>query len=331
MRPAQAPVVATKTCGGSNAGVVELNYVGTEENNHWSISDNQFESSYWNDILLVGASDEADHFINRNKFGVPSYVVQSAADMQQYHIYGDNLIGTSIVDNWFFNGGVAVMVNCVSYKVQDNHARNLSQGVWDSGGGGGVFQISGNQIQGNNSVNSTTGSLAVNHWGIRVDGENGYAGPGNDVIKFGINYQVWAGATNNYVIFPESGGQTGSVNDGGTGTRVVQLDVKAQPLTLLNGWATAGFATPSYTRLGNNVLLKGMIYGGSIAAGTVIATLPAGYFPGQGIQFFVNYTDNGAAFSPGSLQLDISGNVMIGSVSAGTVHISLDGMSFSLI
>ena len=214
-------------CGSANNPVISLNYIAgsAAENNHWSVSDCQLEASYWIDIQMVGVSDEADHFINRCKFGVPSYVIQSAPDTAQYHIYGLNLVGTSIVDNWFFSGGMAYMSNCNSYKIQANHGRFLSQGVWDDGGGGSSYLISGNHIYGNNSSNTTTGSLSTNHWGIRVGGYNGAVGPGNDVALFSVNYLVWTSAINNFVLLPQSGSVAASVAggeivDGGTTTRI---------------------------------------------------------------------------------------------------------------
>lgn len=322
--------------GHSNAPVIYLPYISSQENNHWDIIGNHFESSYWIDLFCSGASNECDHFITKNKFGVPSYTIASATDTGQYHIYCLNTVGPSIVDNWFFDGGVAYMSNCVAYKIQGNHARFVSQGIWDDGGGGSTFLIQDNHIYGNGSSNSTTGSLSTGHWGIRVGGQNATVGPGNDVFAFNVDYQMWTGATNILLNQPVVGGANpatvaaGTLNDGGTGTRIQQLDQLSVALPLANSWVSAGFATPSYSRIGNWVAIKGLVGSGTITTGTVIGTLPAGFRPPDSNRFFIVATDNGTTNAPGFLNINTSGQILIGAVPVGTTHISLE-IGFTII
>lgn len=322
-----------QTSGDTNKACIHLPYISVEENNHWTITGCQFETSYWSDFYSNGASVEAAHFITNNKFGVQQYTATSATDPGMYHIQCAELAGTSIHDNWFFTGGMCRMENCVAYQVCDNYAASMSQGIWDAGGGGQGYLIHGNHIQGNNDgTDPINGSQSANHWGIRVDGQNAQVGPNNDVISFNVHYQVWAGAINNYLIYPMSGGSADTVADAGTLTHVQMIDGLSANLTLLNSWvaAGAGFAAPSYSRHGNQVVLKGMVKNGTLTAGTSIATLPAGSRP-DATRYFANYTDNGSVVAFGGLQIDTGGNIKITGVPAGTVNISLDGMAFSLI
>jgi len=322
--------------GHANWAPLHLPYLSVNENNHWNIIACHFEANYFSDIYAQGKNVECDHFITKCKFGVPSYTIVSDADINQYHIQCVTVTAISIVDNWFINGGMVYLANSTVYHIMCNHGRNMSQGIWDDGGGGAAANISSNQIFGNNSATAITGSLHANHWGVRIGGINSEVGPANDISGFNVNYQVWAGATNIAVIFPVSGGTpatsaAGTLVDAGTATRLQQLDQPSVALPLLNSWAIGSFAPPAYSRSGNQVVLKGMVHGGTITGGTAIGTLPVGFRPTDSTRFFACYTDNGTTSAVGFLQVSTAGSVLIGTVPAGTTNISLDGIEFSVI
>lgn len=95
--------------------------------------------------------------------------------------------------------------------------------------------------------------------------------------------------------------------------------------TLTNSWVDfgTGFATTAYRKDGQGfVHLKGVVKGG--ATGTVAFTLPAGYRPGS-IRMF-----GGGTSGSGVPRIDVGtdGTVTIRGVSASTVAMSVDGITF---
>lgn len=105
-----------------------------------------------------------------------------------------------------------------------------------------------------------------------------------------------------------------------------------QALTLQNGWTAQGapYASPQWQidKFGR-VCCRGLIKGGTVTDGTVLATLP--YAPSFEIAS-VALANSGSAYSPVCLDVATSGNVMIYGASAfsGTYFVSFDQLSFSL-
>jgi hypothetical protein len=105
-----------------------------------------------------------------------------------------------------------------------------------------------------------------------------------------------------------------------------------QPITLQNSWAAYGtpYASAQYqVDLNGRVWLRGLITGGTITDGTVLATLP--YTPSFEIATLA-LANSGSAYSPVRLDITTSGNVLIYGASAfsGSYFVSLDQLSFSL-
>ena len=100
-----------------------------------------------------------------------------------------------------------------------------------------------------------------------------------------------------------------------------------QALALVNGWVDfgGGYAPGAYLRDSNGwVHLRGMIANGAVTAGTVLATLPAGYRPAA-VELF-----NGIASGVVCIiQVDAFGNVGIPAAVASNLYISLSGISFA--
>lgn len=98
--------------------------------------------------------------------------------------------------------------------------------------------------------------------------------------------------------------------------------------TLLNSWTNFGapFATAGYRKDGaGTVRVKGLIHSGTVTAGTVLFTLPAGYRPAE-TRLFVTTTSNGTTEQYGALRVDSAGNVTIQVGFSG--FFSLDSVSF---
>jgi hypothetical protein len=103
-------------------------------------------------------------------------------------------------------------------------------------------------------------------------------------------------------------------------------------VALENGWTNFGgqYASAQYqVDLNGRVYLRGLIGGGAVTDGTVLATLP--YAPSFGI-FGIAQANNGSANSPVSLDVTTAGNIVIYGASAfsGGYYVSLDQLSFSL-
>ena len=211
------------------------------ENNHWNISDCQFEDNYTTDIFNRGLSNEADHFISRNKFGIASYSPTADLDTQYYHIVLIDTVGTSVEDNWFFTGGCLYAENSVGFKMQNNSGRYLSSGVYIQTGSG--YNISGNRFEGNNLSTQYIGSMSASHYGIAVGGARGTL-QNNDCFKFYTDHTILPAGSYNIITFPQANGsfvQTGS-------SGAVVLDSGANTSMALGqesgSWSpTASFAT----------------------------------------------------------------------------------------
>jgi hypothetical protein len=155
-----------------------------------------------------------------------------------------------------------------------------------------ALQPSGYEHVSNDNSNSA-GLIAVNNSGGRVDakgGSNVYVGM--NALFYPSTYSGWTS------------------------------------LTLQNSWIYYGapFSTPRYTKSTDGmVLLKGLISAGTVASGTVIATLPAGYCPKQ--QLLTTTVAGGAWASINILPGSGSGcNVIVGAASA--TWTSLDSISY---
>lgn len=89
---------------------------------------------------------------------------------------------------------------------------------------------------------------------------------------------------------------------------------------LNNGWTGFGgvYGSPRYTKLAGWVSVEGLISGGTVAAGTPLFTLPAGYRPGQ--QLMVTTPS-----SAGSIFLEVTtaGEVLIGNLAADAGYLSV--------
>jgi hypothetical protein len=97
--------------------------------------------------------------------------------------------------------------------------------------------------------------------------------------------------------------------------------------TLQNGWVDfgTGFATAGYRKIGNQVMLRGVIKGGTTTINTVLFTLPAGYYDSTGHHVF-NCLNNGE-----SIRVDIrdNGDVRF-AATASAIYISLDGVVLTI-
>ena len=94
------------------------------------------------------------------------------------------------------------------------------------------------------------------------------------------------------------------------------------PLTLLNGWVNygSGFATAGYRKVGDLVVLKGLIRSGTVTTGTAIATLPAGHCPSGTTH---NVTVSNAAIA--TINIYTNGNIVT-NVGVQAAWLSLDGV-----
>jgi hypothetical protein len=94
-------------------------------------------------------------------------------------------------------------------------------------------------------------------------------------------------------------------------------------LPLQNGWLPyAGYSAPRYTKAADGVVsIKGLIYGGTTTAGTVIANLPPGYRPLQGL--LMGIAANGSA---GRVDITPTGNINAAVVSSSWT--ALDSISY---
>lgn len=104
--------------------------------------------------------------------------------------------------------------------------------------------------------------------------------------------------------------------------------IDMRPLPLANGWSQydkfeTGWTRSSYGKSADGiVVLNGLIMGGTLAVGTVIATLPPGYRPDYSMIWGVNNSDTNRAIS-----IFTNGDIVIrGAITAN--FISLAGISF---
>jgi hypothetical protein len=107
-------------------------------------------------------------------------------------------------------------------------------------------------------------------------------------------------------------------------TSIPETDSEWNAPTLLNSWVNfgAGFDTAAYRKVNNQVMLRGVIKSGTTTSGTVLFTLPAGFFPSSHRVF--------AALSGASMvRVDVrsTGDVQLGGA-ASAVFLTLDGISF---
>jgi hypothetical protein len=105
-----------------------------------------------------------------------------------------------------------------------------------------------------------------------------------------------------------------------------------QTLALQNSWVAWGapFASSQYQLdLNGRLYLRGLIKGGAVTDGTVLATLP--YAPSFEIAT-IALGNNGSAYSPVRLDVTTAGNILLSGAGAfsGAYFISLDQLSFSL-
>jgi hypothetical protein len=97
------------------------------------------------------------------------------------------------------------------------------------------------------------------------------------------------------------------------------------PLTLLNGWVAngSGFANAGYRKNNNGeVEIRGLIKSGSVANGSIIATLPVGYRPATNRMYLVQSYDTGSAFS--RIIIEATGNIVV--YEGKNTMLSLDGI-----
>lgn len=100
-----------------------------------------------------------------------------------------------------------------------------------------------------------------------------------------------------------------------------------QLLILPGDWAPAGgtWATPQYRRQTTSaVQLLGSLTPGTLTAGTVIATLPAGYTPVADLEF---RTGGGAPTATVDLTVTAAGAITIQGTTGTVTRISLTGIS----
>ena len=102
-------------------------------------------------------------------------------------------------------------------------------------------------------------------------------------------------------------------------TKTIVDDPGWQTPTLLNSWVDYGsvFSPTLYRRLNGVVFIKGLVKLGTVAAGTIIFTLPAGYRPAITLLIAAVSNDLFAQF-----RVDASGNVITSSP-VSNVYLSL--------
>lgn len=119
---------------------------------------------------------------------------------------------------------------------------------------------------------------------------------------------------------------------GGTRSLAVTVDPDPDspvwtPLPLSNGWINYGsnFAPAQYQRLASGlVVVQGLIAGGNTAVGTLLGTLPTGYWP-AGKLVFNMITSPGNAVA--HVQVNTDGSINLEAGGSGT-WTSLTGISF---
>ncbi len=144
-----------------------------------------------------------------------------------------------------------------------------------------------------------------------------------------------------YMDIPAAGGSFGAFGISntlpgivakGSGTFWLSLQTMYYPatyngwsnLTLQNSWAAYGdsFATPQYTKAADGIVtLKGLIRSGTMTAGTIITTLPAGYRPSA--ELLITCVSVNAY---GRINIDSSGNVKF--YAGSNSWLSLDNITF---
>lgn len=188
-------------------------------NNHWKIFGNQFEGAYGNDLKIEGGlAGEDDHKIFGNKFGSfqgnNTWATPQAEG--QFHITLYETVGPSIQDNWFFEGGMVRCDYTNSVQINDNFGRELSQGILLFCDGYQQNQVFNNIIEGNNSSDANTGSLAANHFAVYSWMNNGAVG-GNYAVKWNVAIYDRSGSNGNK--FSVNAGQDDSVSPSLNGTK----------------------------------------------------------------------------------------------------------------
>lgn len=149
--------------------------------------------------------------------------------------------------------------------------------------------------------------------------------------------QTWSGVAYNYSRVDLSGGMNFLVQSGTSGASAAvnfsdlwywdkTVDQEWTSLTLGNGWGSFGsiYAPAQYYKDREGwVYLRGLVAGGTMTLGTVLATLPVGYRPATKQMF--------SCYSNGVMQrLDIhnTGAMQTGTTWAQNLYVSLDQIRF---
>lgn len=88
-------------------------------------------------------------------------------------------------------------------------------------------------------------------------------------------------------------------------------------LTLANSWVVAAGSRASYRSFLDTVSLEVVVSGGTATAGTIVATLPAGFRPAFAISFPVNATPSGSSLIP-IVAIATDGTIRIYNAAAGS-------------
>jgi hypothetical protein len=96
----------------------------------------------------------------------------------------------------------------------------------------------------------------------------------------------------------------------------------------------AGFGVPSYRKIGDEVMMRGLVQSGAITAGnSVMASLPAGFQPAVNQVLPVEVGVNPPGTAPTTMRLDVlsgNGNLrLFGAVAGGYDYVSLNSVRFS--
>lgn len=157
-------------------------------------------------------------------------------------------------------------------------------------------------------------------------------------MSYNINGGTWqnstlSNSTTSYTINANRGDTVSFklIANGGTqsspaGTDAATMDLWTD-LSLKNGWTNYGgttfTGTAQFTKSPDGtVFLKGLVKGGTVTSGTVIATLPTGYRPAGKLI----YESNTSPYSNGRIDIDSTGDILFNTGS--NAYMSLDGIAF---
>jgi hypothetical protein len=251
-----------QSCGATTGlAAIDVRYSGSLVNNHWKIHDNQFEGTYWSDIYVDGGNlGEDDHKIYANKFGSfeGHNTWTGALDVNQFHVQLYQSTGVTVLDNWFFQGGM-VLVKYSYSKIIANHGRELSNGIYIDGSSQQDIDIGANYIAGNNSSDSVTGSLAANHFGVYSWCSNSQF-YNNDIVKFNIGIYDRSGSASNS--FYLNTGQDSSFNPSlnGSDAKLAGFYQSSTFTPVLSGDSVAGTQSYSGDTAGQYVIFGNLIF-----------------------------------------------------------------------